>query len=103
MDKCIVLFEGEKFDKHWPPEEPEAFMKWWAEKLTLIPAEFRASAKVEICSRVEYDSDCPTISISYWRPETGAEANERETKARQNLADRAAMLRRELEQLERRS
>jgi hypothetical protein len=56
------------------PKKADEFFAFWRGKIDLIPKEFRDSAAIEI----EHDQDCLEISVSYLRPETELEANERE-------------------------
>ena len=80
MRKQIIVkvFEGEKYDFGWPPEDAIECVTWFAGKLESIPAEFRSSARIEIEAAVEYDDMfIPKIMIYYHRPETDEEMKSR--------------------------
>ena len=60
-----------------PPQNLSEHIRWLTEKLESIPEQFRDAAKVEIEATSSYD--CPSLeySISYERPETLAEKQNR--------------------------
>jgi len=53
------------------------FQKWLAGIIAKIPVKYRSKASIEIESYQEWDCTCTDVVISYWRPETEAEAKER--------------------------
>ncbi len=59
------------------PENLAEAITWLQDTLDGIPAEHRASAKIEIDSESEYDSHFAVVQISYNRPETDAELAKR--------------------------
>ena len=70
----------EKWEDDWPPENLGGFVTWAAEQLAAIPEAFRESAEIEITG----DDGGQQIEISYRRPLTAEEHDERE--ARRNAA-----------------
>jgi hypothetical protein len=93
---CIEVYRGQLHDgNEWPPEDAREFLAWLTKKIENIPPEFLGTAKVEIGSVIEYDSDYATITISYTRPET-----DDEFAARRDLEDRQRSYETEQERLE---
>jgi hypothetical protein len=95
-NKVVIVYEE---GSPWIPEDPEEFMRFWDEKISQIPKEFKSSAKIEIeTRRAPYDdSSYISVTISYERLETEKEMTEREIKEREINEN---IKRRELQQLE---
>jgi hypothetical protein len=68
----VVVFEDEScaYDL---PSNPEEFLKWWADKFALVPAEYRATTNIDCSTSTYYDSAQFEVEISYTRLETAAE------------------------------
>ena len=92
--KKIVVFEDNRMDDI--NESPDAFMKFWQDKIDLIPAEYRDSARVELKTSFHYDYQVTSLEIFYLRPETKEEKGNRE---RLNLSRLEAAKAKELDQL----
>lgn len=87
----VVVFSKEKYDGEWPPEDAAGFLAWLQEKLSKIPPEHMASAKVEIDSASSYeDSHYASLEITYWRPETDEEMAWRQEEIRRQEEMRRA-------------
>jgi hypothetical protein len=95
----VKVFELEECDGEWPPENGVECVKWFAEKIESIPLQNRGSAKIEIEGVSGYEGESyGRISITYFREETDAEEEMRETTEAMKL-DRQKN--RELEELHR--
>lgn len=68
----IVVFEDESCEDSLP-ENPQEFLAWWAEKFSLVPEEYKDTARVN-CSAESYRGDSLIeVTISYVRTETDEE------------------------------
>ncbi len=88
-EKRVIVFEEEKYDGDWPPDDAAGYIAWFVEKLNSIPEEYRANATIEIGSRRSYeDISFATLEIYYTRPETDSEmaARKAEERRRQEAA-----------------
>ena len=79
----VTVFDKEQYDGEWPPTDATECVAWFAGKLESIPAEYRATAKVEIESVPSYEDSYARIVIRYDRTETDDEMATREAKERQ--------------------
>ena len=92
----VTIFDKEQYDGgEWPPTDATECVAWFSGKLEAIPAEYRATAKVEIESVASYeDSHYAHIVIYYDRPETDDEMAAREAEElRHQEAQKAQELR----------
>ena len=61
------------------PEKVDEFMKFWQDKIALVPTAHRASAHIEVDAVGDYDGGhCLEVVVSYWREETRKELADRE-------------------------
>lgn len=75
----IAVFDEEQYDGEWPPEDAAECVAWFAGKLEAVPAEHRATARIEIDSAGGYEgSHYGRIKIYYIRQETDEETASRE-------------------------
>jgi len=83
MDIQVKVFEGESSygQKDWPSEKATEFIKWFQNKVDLIPSEYRDKAVIELTSSTVWDSSVVDLTISYTRPETIEEQQAREFEA----------------------
>lgn len=89
-DVEVVVFAAERYDGQWFPEKLEETVIWLQDKLAEIPEEYRSAAKIEIDSVGSYeDTHYASVSISYWRPPTDAEIEERNSAKRKRLEEEA--------------
>jgi hypothetical protein len=93
MLKRVTVFCGKEDDENWPPLKATDFIKWFSDKVSQIPAEYRESAKIGIYSfeQLEIDIYCD-------RPETQEEARIR---LREEEAQKHCIEEQELETLRR--
>lgn len=77
----ITVYEGERHESGWPPENALAFVRWLSALIESVPAEYREAIEIDIGSESYYDSDYPTIKVIYMRPETDAEWKARDAEA----------------------
>ena len=75
----VTVFNGSQYEQDgWPPEDAAGFLAWFQKRISAIPAEHMAKAKVEITAQREYYDDVSTnIEITYLRDETDAEMQSR--------------------------
>jgi hypothetical protein len=76
----VTVFNSEQYDPDWPfnyDTKLKDVVHWFNAKLAEIPAEYRDKARCDIDSNGDGDM---TLRISYWRPETPAECEERLTR-----------------------
>lgn len=74
----ITVFDKERHDGEWPPEDAAGAIAWLSEKLESIPEAFRSTAKIEFDSVGSYEgSHYARIEITYSRPETDEEETNR--------------------------
>ena len=78
------------------PENLDEFLRWWTDKVDMIPQEYRAEAKVECTSGIFYECSHLEIEIYYNRPETDEEIRLRLHQESLNLE---AIRRQELQKL----
>ena len=71
-----------------PPAELSEFLLWVERVTGEIPEEYRDQARVEISAGMHYEQEYPTCVVSYTRPETKLEANQREAQDRRNARSR---------------
>ena len=55
------------------PTKPDEFIKYWQDKIDLVPEEYRDSTRIEIEADSYYDCGSLYASVSYTRPETDSE------------------------------
>lgn len=95
-----TVFCQERYDGDWPPEDAVGFMAWFQGHLTLMPGEYRNTARIELTSNSGYeDSHYVEIDISYTRPETPEEIAERQEGWRKQCAAAETEQRAEFERL----
>ncbi len=58
---------------HDIPETPAAFMKYWQDKIDLIPDEYMETAEIHLSPEPYYDSASLQVYIFYERDETKGE------------------------------
>lgn len=91
QQKQVVLFDEEQYGGGWPPRNATEYIAWFTEKLECIPAEYRATASIDIDSVSSYeDSHYARIQITYIRPETDEEVVIREAQEQAREAARKA-------------
>jgi hypothetical protein len=74
----VTVFEGERYDSRWMPECLPDAISWLQGLLKQVPDKYRHKTQIEIDSVGSWeDSHYPSITISYRRPPTGAEIQER--------------------------
>ena len=85
---CVTVFERERYDGEWPPEDEAGFLAWFTDKFSEVPKEFRGSLTVRIDSHSGYSgSHNPGIEIEYTRPETDEELAKREAQEQRASQD----------------
>ena len=92
QEQIITVFE--QGCSHTFPTTPIEFMRFWSDKIELVPIEFIASAKIYV---ENYDNDI-NVRILYTCPETDKEERIREARLANTRATREE---RELETLAR--
>ena len=67
-----TVFNSSRYEgAGWPPEDPAGFVAWFQERIERIPAEYRATATIELGTQSGYYGDSSvSIEITYRRPET---------------------------------
>ena len=83
MKKRERVVYTEKYDSRFPGTSLPEFAVWLNSKIAEIPAEYLPEATIEFDVDTHYEDSNPTIEISYMRPETTQEANDREYESRQ--------------------
>jgi len=74
----VTVFCEDEYNKDWPPENAVGFVEWFAQKLEQVPVEYRSKATIALDSVGSYeDSHYVNIGISYSRPETDKEEQNR--------------------------
>jgi hypothetical protein len=73
-----IIRTFKEYGKDWPPEDATGLLAWFQSELDDVPAEFRDKARIDITSEEVYESSKAIIEISYDRPETDEEMQERE-------------------------
>jgi hypothetical protein len=73
--KVLVEFSYENsYDGDWPSTNPQGFLNWFAQKIKLVPEEFRQDITIDLESDQDgHGGAWPTISIYYYRPQTEEE------------------------------
>lgn len=82
----VTVFNKERYDGEWPPEDAAGAIAWLSEKVESIPEAFRSTARIELDSAGDYEGPhYARIKITYSRPETDEEETNRmqEEEARQ--------------------
>lgn len=78
QDRRVVLFNAERYDGNWPPEDAAGFLAWFQSIIEEAPDEYRDAVKIELDSVSGYeDSHYASIEVSYLRKETADEVAER--------------------------
>jgi hypothetical protein len=77
MNKKVIIYDIDRPNDQYPPENLGELIAWLYKKLQSIPIEFRDSATVEMGATESYG--CPDLSyeISYEEPETDEETESR--------------------------
>ena len=88
---CVVVCDTREYSigigkTDWPPESLIETVAWFQSKLEEVPEERRHKVTCTIGSDSEWDSSYSTIKISYYRPETPEEEEQRLAKERQRFA-----------------
>ena len=78
MSKNVMISVYENNCMYYFLEEAEEFLKFFTEKINLIPPEFMDTAQIEIEPNMDYDSPVMDLNIYYMRPETEKEISEKE-------------------------
>jgi hypothetical protein len=100
QSRKVTVFEAERYDGDWPPDDATGFIAWFQAQLDKVPAEHRGNVRIELDSVSGYeDSHYVSIEISYWRPETDSEMESRITEARRRHAQQVANLEFQLKRL----
>ena len=85
MDKRIQIFNQDV--QYELPELASEFMAFWQEKIDVIPEEFLSTARIELEGGEEYGCGATNAVISYVRPETAQELqNKKDEKSQQEQA-----------------
>lgn len=101
MNKTITIFDHERYDVEWPPEDAIACLAWFAAKIESIPAEFRKTARIEFDSASGYEGcHYAEIKITYERPETAEEVAARKGESQRRLDEQKEFHKRQLAALE---
>ena len=95
----VTLFAQEKHDGEWTPENLVDAIAWLQGFLEQVPVEYREAATIEITSERDYDWHKPYIEISYQRPPTDADKQERLAKEKQRRDKQVAERRQHYEHL----
>lgn len=103
MNKLFIwvkIFDGSIYNDDWPPTNAIECAGWFADKVASIPPENRDTATVIFDADVDCDGVAsPTLTISYLREETDAEAIDREVAAFRAECERKTKELRALEEL----
>lgn len=89
------LLDGGKYE----PDSVGDVIDWLTKLLASIPAEHQASARFEVESYSEYDSDKAVVRVTYTRPETDEELAERIAEEKERRQRNEAQERRQLDAL----
>lgn len=81
------------------PEKADEFIRFWQDKINMVPEEFRDTAKIEMEAEESYGCATFEATVSYIRSETDKEERSREKRAqdsqesikRRELADLAKL------------
>lgn len=80
QEKIVYLVSISGWDEKWPSTKPDEFIKWFQDKIALVPEEYRDTIEILLDSSRsgggDDDTD-PEIVISYKRPETDEEMEKR--------------------------
>ena len=80
IKKTVTISEYiEQYSGDWPPVDAIGFIEWLQRKVDAVPEEIRGTARIDISTKGSDGDDYPYIKISYIRPETDAEAENRES------------------------
>jgi hypothetical protein len=101
MKKTITVFDLERYDGEWPPEDAGVCLAWFSAKIASIPAEFRSTARIEFESASGYEGcHYAEIKITYERSETKEEIEARKSEAARRIEENKAFHRAQLARLE---
>lgn len=101
MKKSITVFDHERHDGEWPPEDARACLDWFSAKVESIPAEFRETARIEFDSQSGYEGcHYAKITITYQRPETAEEIAARKGENQRRIDEQKAFHKARLAALE---
>ncbi len=92
---AVTLFRQEQYEGGWIPENLTDAVAWLQGYLEQVPEEYRDKATIEITSQSDYDYHKPCIEISYHRPPTDQEKQDRLEDERQHSEAREARDRQE--------
>ena len=96
----VTLFNQERYDGEWMPEKLTEAIAWLQKFLEQVPEECHQAASIEIGSTGGYEGDhYATIEISYERPPTAEEKQERLNKEQRDQVAQEANERRAYERL----
>src|SRR3989442_328148 len=97
----VVVFDNERYDGEWPPQNGPRFVAWFQARLDSVPEEFRGNVQIEVGSVSGYeDSHYARIEIYYDRPPTEAEVRARKADAENRRARELLELRARVARLE---
>ncbi len=83
--KAVEVFDGEVYAVI--PTNCNDFMRFWQEKIDLIPDEFRNDAEINLEPEKYYNGPGINLSVSYRRLETDEEEAKRNAIENQQLED----------------
>lgn len=72
------IFTNDDGADGWPPENPTGFIKWFEEKISEVPIEYRESLLIVIGTQYCYGEEIESIKFQYKRLETDQEEDARE-------------------------
>jgi len=78
------------------PQKADEFIKFWQDKINMVPDEFRGTTEIEMEAEESYGCATLEATVIYKRPETDKEEQLREKQAQDR---QEAITRRELEEL----
>jgi len=84
-DKKIVVYKDENLSA---PEDADDFLAFFIEKIASIPAEFRASAYIELEADERWGAAYIGVEISYRRPESEEDIQKRKRLEEEQAAER---------------
>lgn len=74
MKKDVKVFVWDyEHEMKGMPTKPDEFIKFWQDKIALVPEEYRDSTKIEVDANFYYDHASLEMFVSYRRPETDSE------------------------------
>lgn len=100
QQRRITVVAAEQYDPGFPPGRLLEFAAWLQAIINEIPEECRESAEIEIDSTSSYyDSHYAQVQVTYRRPETDKEWDDRKADVMRRVHEAEALERQALERL----